>query len=368
MLLAAQLTWMAVSVVFSVNLVFSIKYLIAKGWYLLPFVVLPILLFRDRKVQIRSAIILVVSMMVCVLVTMMRHSMAGFRFDTINPSLDPFFRNHVNYSALLMCIVPLLIAFYYGAGSVLWKRVIAVSIMLALAALYFSYARGAWLAVIIGCIAFFLLRKKVLVISFVIGISVVIAGVLWLKEDDRYVSYAHDYNSTIFHADFGEHLAATYQLKDLSAAERFYRWIAGIRMVKDTWQTGSGPATFYPIYKQYTVPAFKTWVSKNDERSTVHNYYLLILIEQGVLGLLLLLVLIGYMFYTAQKIYFNSTDPFWKNTAAVVAVILSMICTVNFLSDLVETDKVGSIFYLCLGTLIVGEVKLRNSLKSSVNV
>jgi hypothetical protein len=32
--------------------------------------------------------------------------------------------------------------------------------------------------------------------------------------------------------------------------------------------------------------------------------------------------------------------------------MLMMILTVNFLSDLIETDKVGSLFFLCLATLI----------------
>jgi O-antigen ligase len=32
-----------------------------------------------------------------------------------------------------------------------------------------------------------------------------------------------------------------------------------------------------------------------------------------------------------------------------------MICTVNFLSDLIESDKVGPLFYLCLGILIIAD-------------
>jgi O-antigen ligase len=128
-------------------------------------------------------------------------------------------------------------------------------------------------------------------------------------------------------------------------------------MVKDYWQTGTGPGTFYPAYMGYTIVAFKTWVSRNDDHSTVHNYFLLTLIEQGAIGLLLLLFLIGYLFYSAQRIYWYTNDIFWKKTAAIVAVILSMICTVNFLSDLIETDKIGSVFYLCIAVLVIAESK-----------
>jgi O-antigen ligase len=240
-------------------------------------------------------------------------------------------------------------------------------VILLITATYFSYARGAWLAVCIGIITFWLIKKRLVVYAYVLCILIMLSTVFWLKKDDRYIKYAHNYNTTIFHSNFQEHLTATYHLKDVSTAERFYRWIAGVRMVKDYWQTGTGPGTFYPAYMGYTIGAFKTWVSRNDDHSTVHNYFLLTLIEQGVLGLLLLLILIGYLFYTAQRIYWHTNDIFWKRTVVVVAVILSMVCTVNFLSDLIETDKIGSVFYLCIAVLIIAESKTI-VLNSSANI
>jgi O-antigen ligase len=100
----------------------------------------------------------------------------------------------------------------------------------------------------------------------------------------------------------------------------------------------------------------------------VHNYFLLTIIEQGVIGLLLLLFLLGYMFYTAQRLFHATQDKFWQVVMATVAVILSMICTVNFLSDLIETDKVGSVFYICLAILIIGEMKARSISKLPAHV
>jgi O-antigen ligase len=169
------------------------------------------------------------------------------------------------------------------------------------------------------------------------------------------LAFAHDYKTTIFHTNFEEHLSATYEMKDVSTAERFHRWIAGVHMAGDSWQTGFGPTTFYQHYKSYTVPAFKTWVSKNEEQSTVHNYFLLLLVEQGAIGLLLFLSLLGAMFWQVQNIYHRTNNLFWKYTVAAIAAILVMQCIVNFLSDLVETDKAGSVFYLCVAVLIIAD-------------
>src|SRR5437762_9596873 len=152
-------------------------------------------------------------------------------------------------------------------------------------------------------ITYLLIKKKYLVITFVSVLLIILASLFWLKNNDHYLRFENDYNTTIFHKDFSEHLIATYRLKDLSTAERFYRWIAGVRMIKDNWLTGYGPNTFYDNYKSYTVPTFKTWVSKNEDHSTVHNYFLLIAIEQGIPGLIFFLLLLGGMYYYSQYLY-----------------------------------------------------------------
>ncbi len=367
LLLLLQFVWIGISVLFSTNLLVSYKFLLAKSWYLFAFVIAPLSLLNDRKKILATVLIFCFSMIVCTMVALYRHALQGFTFGSINESVLPFFRNHVIYSALLICALPIVLVFMKVVSK---KQTLFLFIIffILIVATYFSYARGAWLAVFIGIISFWLLKKRLLVYAYVLSIVVMLTAVIWLKKDDRYIKYAHDYNNTIFHNNFKEHLIATYQLKDVSTAERFYRWIAGVRIVKDHWQTGTGPATFYPFYQGYTIGAFKTWVSRNDDHSTVHNYFLLTLIEQGIIGLLLLLFLIGYFFHSAQRIYRKTNDIFWKRTVGVVAVILSMICSVNLLSDLIETDKIGSVFYLCIAVLLIADIQTRKELNSSTNI
>lgn len=368
LVLGLQLGWACISTGFSINQVFSVKYLLAKSWFLLAFVAAPLILFSSKKNIITAAYTLTISMFLATVVVMVRHAFRGFSFSTINDAAWPLFRNHVNYSSLLVCIVPLVLLFVFTTKNKTWKRVGWAAVIFLLAAIYFSYARGAWLALITGAGAFYLLRKKLLFYGFVFAVLITALVVFWLRSNERYVQYAHDYNTTVFHEDFSSHWSATYQMKDISTAERFYRWVAGVRMVNDYWHTGSGPSTFYPAYKQYTIPAFKTWVSNNPERSTVHNYYLLTLIEQGVMGLLLLLILLGAMFYTAEKIYWRSGDVAWKNVALIASVLLTMICTLNFLSDLIETDKVGSVFYICLALLVIANRQLASGSDLPANI
>ncbi|HET9431311.1 MAG TPA: O-antigen ligase family protein [Chitinophagaceae bacterium] len=351
-LLLIHFCWIALTTVLSSNPVLSLKYLLAKSWYLGAFVLAPIVVFKNRGAVIISSLIRALSVLAVAIIALIRHSQYSFDFAAINQSVAPFFRNHVNYSAMLVCMVPVFLAFYYLSKNKRIKFFLLIGILILLTALLFSYARGAWVALGTGVFAWWLIRKRLVITAFLATLFLVSVALSWLIEKDRYLRFAHDFETTVFHQDFKQHLVATYELKDVSTAERFYRWIAGIRMTRDSWLHGFGPNTFYEKYKPYTIPAYKTWVSDNKERSGVHNYFLLLVIEQGIPGLFFFLLLIGCMLYYAQYLYHNVSDPFYKTVALTTGVIIVMLSTLNFLSDLVETDKVGSIFFLCLSLLV----------------
>lgn len=354
-----QLLWAIITAATSTDVFISVKYLLAKTWYLLAFIGLPLFLFTEEKIIKRSFVLLLCSMMVAMLLALVRHAEYTWSFEKVNEALQPFFHNHIDYSSLLVFMVPLQIAVISLTKSIRLKTFMICLLVITVGALYLSYSRGSWVALMTGIFAYWLLRKRILLFVFLLTIAVCVASVFWLKSNDRFLNYSNDYKTTIFHTNFNEHLIATYKLKDLSNAERIYRWVAGVRMVTGNWKTGTGPTTFYDQYKSYTVPAFKTYVSDNREHSTVHNYFLMVLIEQGVAGLLLLISLLAFVFWFAQKIYFQSDQKLWKVAAATVASIMVMQCVINFLSDMIETDKVGSIFYLCIAALIIADIKTR---------
>ncbi|TCZ72736.1 O-antigen ligase family protein [Flaviaesturariibacter aridisoli] len=365
--LLLQAAWWGVSAYCSTDFGLSLKYCLAKGWYFGAFLFAPYVLFRDPRNLVRTVQLLCASMLLLVARALLLHAGTGFSFTSVNAALYPHFRNHVNYSSVLACIIPMLVAGHHFARSRERKKLMKVLIGVALVAIVLSYARGAWVALVAGGIVFLLMRRRLLMPAFFLVLLGAGIGVYWLTSNQRYMRFAGNFNTTVFHTDFQDHLRATYQFKDLSNAERIYRWIAGMHMVREHWATGWGPNTYVINYKKYTVPAFRTWVSDNPEKSTIHNYYLFTTIEQGFVGLLLLLLVTGYAFYVAQKVYVRSSDPLWRAAAAVAGVVLMMECTVNLINDLVETDKLGSLFYLSLATLIAAEVRLRQERTSSAS-
>lgn len=356
-LVIIQLTWMLVTVLFSYETFLSIKYVLAKTWFLTAFVFGGLVFLKTKTDFKLASKVLIAAMLIPVIISLIRHASHGFSFESINETVTPFFRNHVNYSALLVCLLPILFIWYRFSTGII-RKLVVICILIFLAALFFAYSRGAWLCLIAGALTWYAIKKKFLLSLLLVSSVIIMISLFWLIQNDNYLKFAPDFNTTTQHTNIGEHLEATYTLKDMSTMERFYRWIAGLRMVNEEMLKGYGPNTFSLHYKEYTVASFKTWVSSNEEKSSVHNYFLLVTIEQGIPGLLLLCILLFSMFSIAIKGYHTLKDPFDQSLAMLCGVVLSMIVTLNLLSDLIETDKIGSLFFIVIGILIHLQVKM----------
>jgi O-antigen ligase len=140
--------------------------------------------------------------------------------------------------------------------------------------------------------------------------------------------------------------------------ERLYRWVAGAHMsVKEPW-LGFGPGSFVHHYKAYTIKGFRTYVSNNKEKSGIHSYFLMVLVEQGFPGLFIFGLFVVIVLKTGQRVV-NATNapyPSWIPMAALTSfiVILSFL-TIN---DLVETDKIGSFFFIFIAILVNTDIYL----------
>ena len=358
MWLVIYMLWILLSCIYAVEPILSFKYLLAKIWYIVPFVLLPQRILNTRSRIEKMALCLLIPMLFVVIQTLLRHSLQAFSFETVKYILYPFFRNHVNYSSMLLCLLPV--------GWCVWivtpvendkRKWILYGLYIGLAGLLFSYSRGAWIALLAGIAGGWIIRKKMTAALIATAVLGILISTAWLVTDKNYMRFAPDHDHTVFHTDFSEHIRATVNMKDISTAERFYRWIAGIRMLADKPVTGFGPNSFYLHYRPYTVSRFETWVSDNPEHSTVHNYFILTALEQGVAGLLLFCVLYFGMLLHAQKLYHRLQSRFYRMVALTTGIVLIMLGVINCMSDMIETDKIGSLFWLCLGMIVLLETK-----------
>ena len=358
-LVLLHLFWIGITILFSREPILSLKYLLAKCWYVLPLVILPSAFLQRLRHWQQMALALCIPMLLVVVQSILRHAAHGFSFEGIKDTLDPFFRNHVNYSGMLVCLLPIGIGIYLLTDKQRKKRKLGFALVIAILGLILAYSRGAWVVAIAGLFVYWLIKRKWLMHALVMSSIVVSLALTWLLQENRFLQYRPDFTTTIFHTDFTDHMAATLALKDVSNAERFYRWTAGVAMAAEEPLTGFGPNSFYLHYKPYAAQLFRTWVSNNPDHSTVHNYYLLLALEQGLPGLLFFLIILFVVLYRAQYLFHRLQTRLYSYAAMIAGVMLSMIALLNTMSDLIETDKIGGLFWLCIGVLIALEGKLQ---------
>jgi O-antigen ligase len=287
-----------------------------------------------------------------VLFVLVKHATKGFDFDSIQYAVNPIYRNHVNYAVFITMLFPFifLAKSWYNEQTFKYK-VLKYSVPVFLAAIYFSYTRGAWLAVGAMLTYYYVLRFRLTKYIIMLATLGAIGFCTYILHDNNYLRYSPDYQHTIYHDELADHLTSTFEMEDMSTVERFYRWIAAVKLFKEHPVVGVGPNNFVANYKQHTVTAFETYISDNEERSTVHNYFLLLLTEQGLPALLLFLLLIVVTLLKAQQLYSDASEHRKKFVLAVTLCIVVFLLN-NTLSDLVEANKVGSLFLMCLGLLI----------------
>lgn len=358
-LILLHLFWIGITILFSREPILSFKYLLAKCWYVLPLVILPAAFLQRYRHWQQMALALCLPMLLVVVQSILRHAAHGFSFEGIKDTLDPFFRNHVNYSGMLVCLLPIGVAIHLLTDDQRKRKTIKLALAIAVLGLVFAYSRGAWVVAIAGVIVYWLIKRQWIVHALVLSSIVVSLSLTWLLQENRFLQYRPDFTTTIFHTDFTDHMSATLALKDVSNAERFYRWTAGVQMAAEEPITGFGPNSFYLHYKPYAAQLFRTWVSNNPDHSTVHNYYLLLALEQGLPGLCFFLLMLFAALYRAQHLFHQLQTQLYRYAAMIAGVMLSMIALLNTMSDLIETDKIGGLFWLCIGVLIALEGKLK---------
>jgi len=353
LLLLAHLSWMIVCTANSQDFSISFKFLLAKGWYVVVFYFLAAHLLNTETDYKKLVWFIFGTATFTVMFVLARHSGKGFAFADVNYSMYPFYRNKVVYACFLAAFLPFVWynTYRYKRFSTLWW-VLIFGILLYLIGINFAFTRAAYLALVFAVGLYFIVRLRFM--KFFLGISaaVIVLFVGFVKYQDNWLLFSPDYERAIEHKRFENLLEATTRLEDISTMERVYRWVAGTNMVKEKPLAGFGPGTFYFYYKNYTVTSFKTYVSDNPERSGMHNYYLMTTVEQGLPGLIIFLLLVGYTANFGQKLYFALPDKPRRRQLLASLMCFLIICFLMLMNDFVETDKIGSLFFMSLAMIV----------------
>jgi O-antigen ligase len=352
-LLTIHVLWIFVTTLHSTYFVISLKLLLAKLWYIVPFMILPLLFAAHRDDMIRAYRLLYKFVFISMSIVLVRHAIEGFSFASSYDVVRPFYRNHVAYASILVICLPFVWAFFRVnillKKPTKWLTLIFVGFIVAI---YFSYTRAAILSMFIAWGAYYIIKYRFVKPTLAITSMIALVGILYLSFDNKYMDFAPNFEKTITHTEFDNLVEATYNLEDISTMERVYRWMAGVEMIKDKFWMGFGPGTFYNNYQLFSISRFQTYVSDNPEKSGIHNYYLMTWVEQGLIGFLIFIILCFAILLEGERLYHlchNKEDQYYIMAATLGFIIIFAMCLIN---DLIETDKVGPFFFLNIAILL----------------
>ncbi|HHS94971.1 MAG TPA: O-antigen ligase domain-containing protein, partial [Phaeodactylibacter sp.] len=353
LVLAMHFVWtVATSLTSEIPLV-SMKFSLSKFWYIVVFFFLAGRFLKTKKdIKVFMWCVLIPLLFTVVWTTGFQ-AMDGFSFAKVNNAVRPFYRNHVAYAAILACFIPVVwyLRGFFPKGSKK-RKFLVLALLLVLVGIQFSYTRAAYVAVLLAVMAHFAVRYRLMKLGLALGFAFLLGIAYFLAHNNRYLDFSPDFEHTVVHHEFDNLIDATFKMEDISTVERFYRWIAGSYMIAAQPWKGVGPGNFHNIYKGYTVTSYQTYVSDNPEKSGIHCYYLMVLVEQGIIGFLFFLLLTIFPLILGERIYHQTKVP-WRKSVVLFAmlslIIIDALCLIN---DLIETDKVGSFYFMNLALLV----------------
>ena len=352
-----HLGWTLVAMITSNSFGVSLKFMLAKTWYVTTFYFLAGRIFKNTKDFKAYLWLIFVPLVFSIIVINYKHSGYGFAFKDINKVVFPFYRNHVDYACLMALFFPIIVLsidWYKNQ----WKGwLLRLGSLLILVGINYSYTRAAYVAIVLAVASYFIVRFRLMKISLVatlLGFTLLFG---YLGHNNNYLELAPDFNKAITHKDFDNLVEATFKGEDISTMERVYRWVAGFQMIKEEPLTGFGPGTFVSFYESFTLSKFSTYVSDNPERSGIHSYYFMVMVEQGIPGILIFLIFVGFILMKGEEIYHQTKDPDGKLIVMMSILCIIVIDALLLINDMLETDKVGPFYFIAIALIVNQDLK-----------
>jgi putative inorganic carbon (hco3(-)) transporter len=351
-LLLCQLSWTMITTLTSQMPMVSVKFFVAKLWFIVTAYVLCTQMFRQRKNIFLFPWLYIIPFCLVIVYTIIGHNANGLTEDAADWVVRPFYNDHTSYGAMLALFIPFIVGFIFLQGIAAHIRLLIVMVLgLFVLALILSYTRAAWVSIFaaaaIGVTLFLRIRFNILISVFVIFL-----GIFLLFQNEIMISLSS--NRTDSTGDLSKNVESISNIStDASNVERINRWNSALRMFNQHPVFGFGPGTYMFQYAPYQKSSERTIISTNaGTAGNAHSEYLGPLSEQGILGLVFMGGLLFVVFRTGYKVVYKVTD--WNLKIITVCSVLGLTTYFlhGFLNNFLDTDKAAIPFYGMIAILV----------------
>lgn len=345
LLLLASLTWMLFTSITSEMPWVSIKYTLARLWFVVPFFFAASQFFQSHQ-RIRQFFWAYAIGLGVVILIATSKTLGNFSdLQTLHRVMRPFYNDHTAYGCVIALMLPAAFYFIFSRGQRGWLRVLTFLLFAGLCiGLFFSYCRAAWISVIGAIGVYFLIRMgmkvKWMVLLFALGV-----GVFFVYQSDVLYKLGKNHQDSSY--TLADQVKSISNIStDASNLERLNRWASALRMWKESPVLGCGPGTYQFLYAGYQRSYQLSTISTNaGDLGNAHSEYIGPMTEQGVPGVALVALLFLATFATGVRIYRTAEDPHTARMALAFTLALLTYYIHGVFNNFLDTDKLSVPFW-----------------------
>lgn len=341
-----NLAWLIITTLTSSMPVVSLKFILARLWFLAAFYFLMTKIFLDRKNFEQYVWLYLSGFLIVVVYTIIRHTGYGLlNKHAAHFVATPFYNDHTSYGAALAMFLPFATLFSlsreYSKGLRIFSTFILIFLFLAF---ILSYSRAAWLSMIAAVAVLIVMKLKIRFSTLAIT-SIIVLGIVFSFQHEI-VNYLEK-NSGESSSNLTEHFTSMGNISsDASNLERLNRWRSAVLMFNERPVFGYGPGTYMFQYGKYQLKKDRTVISTNaGDAGNAHSEYLGPLSESGVAGLLSFLLIIITVLFTGIRTWGRLKNYRLKSLVLSAVVGLVTYYVHGFLNNFLDTDKLSAPFW-----------------------
>jgi len=355
-----NLAWIFITSFSSSIPLVSFKFLISRMWFVVSFYLIAAAVF-NRKSSMRKYIwMYLTSFSLVIIYVFIRHGSYGFLNQMASHFVvKPFYNDHTAYGMALGMLIPALIGLYVSYReklSLLQKSLFVLLILLFLTAALFSYTRATWVS-LAGAAGVWLIVKLRIRWQYLAAIAIITSGLFFVYQTDIVLKLER--NKQISSGKITEHLQSVSNIRtDVSNLERLNRWSCAVRMFKEKPLLGWGPGTYMFQYAPFQNSWEKTSISTNTHSlGNAHSEYLGPLAEQGIPGLVSILLIVVLSLVTGFRVFYRSASRQVRVLALSVMLGLITYYIHGALNNFLDSDKASALFWGFTAILVTLDVK-----------
>jgi putative inorganic carbon (HCO3(-)) transporter len=362
-----NLVWLTITSVTSEMPVVSFKFLLARVWFIVCFYFIATQLFREKKNYKKFIWAYVVSLTGVIFYAIIHLSMYNFDQKPAHWVMNPFYKDHTSYGAVLAMYLPILFLFFNKRNTPTIRIVSIFLIGIFTVAIILSYTRAAWVS-LAGALVLYLIYKYKVKFKTLLAIGVgclVLLAFSW----NALVLNLED-NSQESSDKLSEHVESISNVSsDASNLERLNRWSSAWRMFQERPFFGWGPGTYMFQYAPFQMSDEQTIISTNSgNMGNAHSEYIGPLAESGIFGMLTFLIIVITVFYRGSLLYHHLPKGEFKTVVLLALLSLFTYVTHGLLNNYLDTDKVSVPFWGFIAIIVAIDVyHSRDSLDSEAH-